>query len=198
MEDWSPAQGGSEESKHLREEALKMFKEQEEQAKAMNGSFDESTAPKKSKKKGAKKVISSKDKKKVEQIGLEPIVREMVYEMDDFGGGFHKPTWRDLLIVTLARMPYDVTVGLWWNGNYMIRRMQGKELSEEEREVLTKRAVGPVVWDTASEEVQRDMVDRELWVSANMAEWEEEQEVKRMSKADQKEYNRMKKKGKLE
>lgn len=198
VEDWSPAQGGSAESKHLREEALIIFKEQEEQAKAMNGTMEETSAvPKNSRKKGTKKV-SSKDKKKVEMIGLEPIVKEMVYAMDDFGGGFHKPTWKDLMIVSLVRFPYDLTLGLAWNANYMLRRMKGKDLSDEERQVLTKRAVGPVVWDTASEEEHKDMVERELWISANMAEWEEEQEVKKLSKAEQKEYYKLKKKGKIE
>ena len=200
VEDWNPAQGGSAESKHLREEALKVFKEQEQQAQLMNGTTGDDSAngtSKNSKKKGTKKV-SNKDKKKVEQIGLEPIIKEMVYAMDDFGGGFHKPTWKDLLIVSLVRFPYDFAIGVAWNANYMIRRMQGKELNDEERQVLTKRAVGPVVWDTASEEEQQEMVQRELWISANMAEWEEEQEIKKLSKAEQKEYYRMKKKGKLE
>lgn len=200
VEDWSPAQGGTAESKHLREEALQVFKEQEAQAQAMNGtSADESSsaAAKNAKKKTTKKV-ASKDKKRVEQMALEPIVKDLVYAMDDFGGGFHKPTWKDLMIVSLVRFPYDFSIGVAWHANYMLRRWQGKELNEEERQVLTKRAVGPVVWDTASEEEQKEMVGRELWISANMAEWEEEQEIKKLSKAEQKEYFRMKKKGKLE
>lgn len=199
VEDWTPAQGGSPESKQLREQALEIFKEQEAQAQAMNGTTTETptSAAKNAKKKGTKKV-SSKDKKKMDQIALEPIVKDLVYEMDDFGGGFHKPTWKDLMIVSLVRFPYDFSIAVIWNANYMVRRWQGKELSEEERQVLTKRAVGPVVWDTASEEDQKDMVARELWISANMAEWEEEQEIKKLSKAEQKEYFRLKKKGKLE
>ena len=199
VEDWSPAQGGTEESRHLREEALKIFKEQEQQAAAMNGEevTNTTTPAKNSKKKGTKKV-SSKDKKKLDQMGLEPIVKDLVYAMDDFGGGFHKPTWKDLFIVTLVRAPYDLAVGFVWYAGYTLNRLQGKELTEEERQVLTRRAVGPVVWDTASEEIQKEMVKRELWTTANMAEWEEEQEIKKLSKAEQKEYYRMKKKGKLE
>ena len=171
VEDWSPAQGGTDESRRLREEALEIFKEQEQQASAMNGEEANNTATpsKSSKKKGTKK-ISSKEKKKLDQIGLEPIVKDLVYEIDDFGGGFHKPTWKDLFIVTLVRAPYDLALGLIWYAGYTINRLQGKELTEEERHVLTKRAVGPVVWDTATEEDQKDMVKRELWVTANMAE----------------------------
>lgn len=198
VEDWSPAQGGSTESKRLHEEALKVFKEQEQQAAVMNGEETSSASQAKNSKKKTTKKVSSKDKKKVEQIALEPIVKKMVYKMDDFGGGFHKPTWKDLFIVTLVRAPYDFTLGLLWNARYMVNRLRGKELTEEERRVLTKRAVGPVVWDTAGEEEQKDMVERELWVSANMADWEEEQEIRKLSKAEQKEYYRMKKKGKVE
>jgi curved DNA-binding protein CbpA len=197
VEDWTPAQGGSPESRQLREQALVTVQEQEQQAAEMNGGGAAFAGAKVPKKKGSKKV-SSKDKKKVEQMALEPIVKDLVYAMDDFGAGFHKPTWRDLVIVTMFRLPYDFAVGLGWNAMYMVRRLQGKELSDEEREVLSRRAVGPIVWDTIAEEERKEMMQRELWISANMGEWEEEQEVKKLTKAEQKEYFKMKKKGKVE
>jgi hypothetical protein len=79
-----------------------------------------------------------------------------------------------------------------------IRRLLKKELSDEERDWLTERAVGPVSWDIASDEGRQAMVKRELWMKDNKLVWKEEQEMQNMSAADQKYYAKLKKKGKLE
>ena len=196
VEDWTPSMGGSPESKQLREEALAILAKKNDGADEI-GSSSHST-PTKSKKKSAVKKVSGKEKKQREQELLKPIVVELVSEMHDFGGGFHKPTWRDLLVVSIAKMPYNIAVGTMWQMKYWIRRLQKKELNEEEKEVLTERAVGPVVWDTASDEERKEMVDRQLWVKENFLDWSEEQEVKTWNAAEQKHYFKMKKKGKLE
>jgi DnaJ family protein C protein 25 len=188
-EDWSPSMGGTAESKHLREEALAILQERaekkDEEPLTTNG---------KASKKGSKKV-SGKEKKRQEQEGLRPIVSELVERMEDFGAGFHKPTWRDLFLVRMAKFPFYLGAGMLWQAKYVIRRLQKKELSDEERSVLTERAVGHVTWDLASSDDREDMIRRELWVLDNLVEWKEEQEVKTMSKADQKYYAKMKKKG---
>ena len=137
--------------------------------------------------------VSGKDKKKLEQESLKPIVRELVTEIRDFGAGFHQPTWKDLFIVKLASFPYHITCAVWWHFKYGIRRLQKKCLNDEERQVLTERAVGNVTWELASAEQQSELVNRELWVLDNLVEWKEEQEVKSWSKADQKFYHKMKK-----
>ena len=113
--------------------------------------------------------------------------------MEDFGAGFHKPTWEDLLIVTLAKLPYKITVGIIWEVKYYMNRLQGKELSDDEKEVLTARAVGPVAWEIASDEARDEMIKRELWIMNNLIEWKEEEEIKNLSAWEQKAIRRAQK-----
>lgn len=195
IEDWNAIQGGSPESKQLREEALSVLAVNET---ALADAAEATPAAGNSKKQKGSKKVSAKDKKRLEQDALVPIIKALVNEMHDFGGGFHKPTWRDLLIVTVARFPFVFGSGLLWNTKYYIRRLLKKELSEDEREVLTERAVGPVCWDTATDEGRQDMIKKELWVLTNLADWNEEQDVKKLTAAEQKLYYKLKKKGKLD
>lgn len=201
VEDWSPRDGGTPESKQLREDALAALMEKEEATENNeNGAATSSTPSKASgkKKSGKKDKLPAKERKRQEQEALQPIVTELVNAMDDFGGGFHKPTYKDLLIVTLVKLPYKIATGLAWQTKYLARRLQKKELSDEEREVLTQRAVGPVTWSASSDEDRVDMVKRELWIKDNFLEWQEEQEIKTLSAAEQKQYYKLKKKGKLD
>lgn len=184
--------GGSTESKQLREEALEILAKENSKKEEKS---DGSTSGKLSKTKSKKDKVSGKEKKQKEQESLKPIVTGLVEHMHDFGAGFHKPTWRDFFIVKVFKFPHYFWTGVWWQTKYVIRRLQKKELNEEERCVLTERAVGHVTWDLASEEEHNAMVERELWIMDNLVEWKEEQEVKTWSKADQKYYAKMKKKG---
>jgi len=188
-EEWSPSQGGSPESKELREHALQLLAERE----AKNATEDADADDKSPGKKKKVKKVSGKEKKKQELEALMPILRELVDEMEDFGGGFHKPTWRDLLIVNLSKLPYRITTGIIWEAGYLMRRFQKKDLTDEEKDVLTERAVGPVAWDIASPETRQEMLKRELWVQDNLVEWKEEEEIKNLSKWEQKEFKKMKK-----
>jgi DnaJ family protein C protein 25 len=205
VEDWSASQGGTPESKQLREEAVKILQEREQKqseeaallaqqtADSSNGGGVASPKPKKAK--GVDKV-SAKEKKRLEQESLLPIVTELVGKIDNFGAGFHKPTWKDLLLVKFAKFPYTLSLGIAWETKYYFHRLQKKELNEEERQVLTERAVGHVSWDLASEEEKATMVKQELWMKDKLAEWIDEQELKNMSKADKKYHAQMKKKEK--
>jgi DnaJ homolog subfamily C member 25 len=201
-EDWSPSQGGSPESKELRDHALAILAEREQLTAANNNNEtttsptlvkaesnvsngDDSKSGKKPKTKGKAK-LSGKEKKKQELDALLPILTELVDEMHDFGAGFHKPSWKDLMIVGVAMLPYKLTVGLVWETKYYWNRIQGKELTDEEKEVLTARHVGPVAWDIASEEARLEMIQRELWVRDNLLAWKEEQEIKNLSSREQK------------
>ena len=204
VEDWTPSQGGSDESKLLREEALEMLQEQEKEengGEITRQDSSNSSPPKSGKKKSgskAKQKVSSKEKKEREQQALRPIITDLVNKIDNFGGGFHKPTWRDLLMVSLARLPLTITSGTIWQTKYWIRRLQKKELNDEEREVLTQRAVGPVTWDISSDEEREELVKRELWIKENLLDYKEEQEIKTLSAAEQKYYWKLKRKGKLD
>lgn len=190
VEDWSPSQGGTAESKQLREQALEQLKQQEKDEMDSESKGDSSKSKKIAK-------LSAREKKKQEMERLQPIVVHLVDEIQDFGAGFHKPTWKDLLIVRMAHWPYYVAVGTAWQTKYYVRRLRGLALNDDEQQVLTERAVGPVAWELASEEDRNGMVKRELWITQNLVDWKEEQEVKTWSKTDQKMYAKMKKKSSL-
>jgi DnaJ family protein C protein 25 len=193
VEDWGPREGGTPESKELRDKAMEILAQQEAEAEQQNANGTDN-ASKKSKK---KQKLTTSEKRKQQQDALRPIVAQLVDDAhDDFGAGFHKPTWKDLLVVKIVKFPYVFGTGLYWNLKYFARRLMKIELSEEERQVLTARAVGDIAWHSASEEERKDWMARDLWITANMIDWEEEQEVKQLSPSEQKRYNRMKKKGK--
>jgi DnaJ homolog subfamily C member 25 len=220
IEDWSPSQGGSNESKDLREHALEILaqQDQEKDAKEKADTSDATTtttttiatssssslSPTKSAKghnnkssgknsnKSAK--LTAKEKKQKQTEDLRPIIQRLAYEIDDFGAGFHKPTWKDLVILKLAKFPYHMSRVSLWQCQYWLRRIQKLPLNDEEKAVLTERAVGHVAWELATEENRKEMLDRELWVLDNLAEYKDEQEFKKLSKGEQKYYKKMMKK----
>jgi len=190
-EEWSPSQGGSPESKELREHALTILAERESETNGTDTTIgEEKSAAAIKKAKGKGKKLTGKEKKKQETESILPILKKLVDEMHDFGGGFHKPTWQDLMIVNLALLPFRILVGIVWEAKYYLNRFQGKELSDEEKEVLTERAVGPVAWDLASDESREEMMKRELWIMNNLVEWKEEEEIKNLSSREQKELRK--------
>lgn len=127
---------------------------------------------------------------------LRPIVVRLVQEEHkDFGGGFHQPTWRDLLITKLAiQWPVQFVKAASWQLGYWGRRLRGIDLSDHEREVLTRRAVGEITWHSLSDEDRADACTQELWISTNLEDWREMQEVKKLGAGYQKKYNRWKRK----
>jgi DnaJ family protein C protein 25 len=193
--EWSPSMGGTPESKQLREEALKILAEEQKAEEDGADAAPAATKGKSKAKKGGKEKLSGKEKKQQEMDNIKPIITQLVSEIKDFGAGFHYPTWRDLMIVRVSKFPITLTVGSIWQLKYLLRRLQKKELNEEERSVLTERAVGNVAWELSDEEGRQVMMKRELWKMENLVQWKEEQELKNMSKADQKYLKMMKKKG---
>jgi len=194
IEDWSPSQGGSPESKELREEALKILAAEK---KGTENAVAPAPAP--VSKKGGKRSskVSGKAKKEMANEELRPIIEKLAYEITDFGAGFHKPTWKDLAILKMAVFPLHFAMGTAWQVKYWIRRIQKLELNEDEKLVLTERAVGHVMWEFSSEDEKSSMVKRELWKLSNLKEWNEEQEFAKLSKSEQKQYKLMKKHEKM-
>eukprot|EP00577_Skeletonema_sp_RCC1716_P011592 CAMPEP_0113397210 /NCGR_PEP_ID=MMETSP0013_2-20120614/14242_1 /TAXON_ID=2843 ORGANISM="Skeletonema costatum, Strain 1716" /NCGR_SAMPLE_ID=MMETSP0013_2 /ASSEMBLY_ACC=CAM_ASM_000158 /LENGTH=433 /DNA_ID=CAMNT_0000281745 /DNA_START=31 /DNA_END=1332 /DNA_ORIENTATION=- /assembly_acc=CAM_ASM_000158 len=192
VEDWSAREGGSTESIEIREKALAILAENRE--KAIEAAQSNGDTPKK-KEKGPR--LTSKEKREKEQVELRPICAKLVNEIDDFGAGFRKPTYKDLLVIKMVKWPYYLgSATLWWS-KYGIRRMRKLELNAEEREVLTKNAVGEVAWAASSDEERATMVTLELWVSDNLVEWREEQDMKRegLSANKRKQIKKLRKKG---
>eukprot|EP00569_Conticribra_weissflogii_P005228 CAMPEP_0171328534 /NCGR_PEP_ID=MMETSP0878-20121228/712_1 /TAXON_ID=67004 /ORGANISM="Thalassiosira weissflogii, Strain CCMP1336" /LENGTH=424 /DNA_ID=CAMNT_0011828391 /DNA_START=109 /DNA_END=1383 /DNA_ORIENTATION=+ len=191
VEDLSPREGGSSESIEIRAKALEILAKKKEDAGASEGEKSNDK-----KKKGPK--LTAKEKREKEQNELRPICIELVNEIDDFGGGFRKPTVHDLLILKMVNWPYHLaTAAVWW-AKYAVRRLKNLELDDEERLVLTKNAVGEVTWAAVSDEEREEMLTLDLWITENLVEFRERQEMKQagVSATMKKKIARMKKRGK--
>jgi curved DNA-binding protein CbpA len=185
VEDLQIHEGGSKQSMDVRREAeeILMKKEEVDNGDVQNG------------KPNSKKIkLTKKELKDMAKEKLKPIIEGIVYNIKDFGAGFHHPTWRDILVVRMVmNWPAAIAQGIAWETRYYYRRLRKFELNDEEKQVLTQRAVGPIYWTAASEEERIDMVGRKLWIPENLVEWKE---IRQMSAGDQKRYIRSKKKNK--
>jgi len=189
-EDWNPSQGGTPESKQLRERALELMNEDNDKKEAANATNGDLADSKKGGKKGMK--LTSKEKKQKMNDELRSYVTKLAYEIEDFGAGFHKPTWKDMAMLKMAKfLSVDFATGVVWQVQYWMRRIQKLPLTEEEKSVLTERAVGHVIWEFASEEEKTKLVSKELWELKNLAEWNEEREFSKLSKSEQKQHKAM-------
>ncbi len=195
MEDLSPREGGSTESIEIREKALAILAEKKKEqggTEETNGSNNGGDKKKKVPK------IKSKEKKEKEWEELRPICIELVNEIDDFGAGFRKPTWQDLLVVRMVKWPYYLTKStLWWT-RFALKRLRNIELNDEEREVLTRNAVGEVTWVAVSDEERDRMLTLELWKDTEaLVEWRKEHEMKiaGLSANRRKQIKKMRKRG---
>ena len=196
VEDLSPREGGSTESIEIRVKALVILaekKKDEEEAKLLNGASSNEK-----KKKGPK--MTGKERKEKEWDEMRPICIGLVNEIDDFGAGFRKPTMQDLLVVKMVKLPYYLTTSILWWSKYAVRRLRKLELNDDEREALTKNAVGEVSWIAVSDEERVKMLTLELWVTDNLVEWREEQEMKLagLSVNKRKQIKKMRKRGSAE
>lgn len=182
VEDLPLRDGGTPESKELRTKALAIIQDKE---KAANG--DSEPTSKQKKKRGK---LTPTEKREKLQSDLRPIVTELVNEITDFGAGYHQPTWKDLFVVRAAKFPVFLLNALLWNVKYTARRLQKIPLSQEEKEVLTLRAVGDVNWLAADEKEKARMLTLELWNADNMAKWEEAREFESLSMTERKRMRR--------
>jgi len=189
VEGLSLRDGGTVESVDIRERALEILAQTEEKEKEDAAAAKANGA----KKKGPK--LTGKEKKLKHQESLRPIVAQLVKEEHkDFGGGFHQPTYRDLLVIKLVKMPFAIVKFILWRTKYAIRRLRGLELNEEERMVLTKTAIGEIGWAAAEKDGElEDLLAAEVWIMENLEKWKDFQEMKTMSKGDQKRIARWKK-----
>lgn len=199
VEDLSPREGGSTESIQIREKALAILAEKREKEKEESGAKEINGAGGVEKKKKGPK-MTGREKREKEWDELRPICVELVNEIDDFGAGFRKPTWQDMLVVKMVKWPYYLASSMLWWAKYGLRRLRGVELSGEERERLTRNAVGEVTWISVSDEEREKMLLLELWNTDNLVEWREEQEMKLagLSKTKMKQIKKMRKRGSAE
>ena len=186
--------GGTVECVEVREKAMEIFaekKNKELQVAGEKGSSPSKNSKSPSKKKGK---AAKKEQKEQEAEELRPIIVELVKEIKDFGAGFHQPTYHDLLITKVFIWPIVLVKATVWQVGYLSRRLRKLELSQEELTVLTRRAMGEVSWASLSDVEQHEATTQELWISSNLEDWRELQEVKKMGTGHQKRYARWKKK----
>jgi len=173
VEDLSPREGGSTESIDIRAKAMAILAEKKEDEKGEKQSNGTSADKKK---KGPR--MTGREKREKEWDELRPVCIELVNEIDDFGAGYRKPTFQDFLAVKMVKWPYYLTTSALWWSRYAFRRLRKLEINDGEREVLTKNAVGEVTWVAVSDDEREKMLTLKLWITDNLVEWREEQEMK--------------------
>jgi len=199
VEDYGRREGGSTESIEVRKKALAILEEYEAaneaeiQAVVSNGSHVHS-AKKTPKKKVVGPKLTKKEKKQNMQEELRKIVRGLVDEIDDFGGGYRKPTWKDMFVVQCLFLPIVICKSVLGFTKFYFRRLKGLPYSDEELEVMTKQAVGNVLWDACTVEEHEQMQTMKLWISKNLIEWKEIKDEQILSPGERKQLNRWKKK----
>jgi len=145
-----------------------------------------------------KEKVTKQEKKKIQKEELKKIVKELVYAIDDFGGGFSKPTYRDAFAVKLAFLPFVIVKTIAWYAKFYSRRVRGFPYNDEELEAMTKQVVGQIAWDACDDEEHEVMKTSSLWVAKNLEDWKEEQEMKFLSAGEKKQMKRLKKKAPME
>jgi len=197
VEDWNVREGGNTQSMEIREKALDILAEQEkQQAEAANNVTNggTTTAPLKPVKKVKTSKLDLKEKKKQSQEELRKIVISLVDEIEDFGAGFHQPTYKDTLLYKLLFLPVSLFRILAWRMQYALRRLRGLSYDDEELLFFAKQIVGDIAWESATEEEHDEWKGMELWKMSNYEQWREDQDVKKLSVGDQKKHARWKKK----
>merc|ERR1719232_326769 len=184
-------EGGTSDVMEIRKEALEILAAKEAaQKENINGASI--NAPKSPRKKSSK--LQNKEKKKQSQDELRKIVIKLVEDIDDFGAGFHKPTYKDAFVYKLILLPVVIVKHASWWIKYLSRRLRKLPYLDEELEFFTKQAIGDVAWEAATEEEQEQWITLDLWIMANYEKWREDQEVKKLSAGWQKKHARWKKK----
>ena len=67
--------------------------------------------------------------KHFENEQLRPsIIEELVFlEIQDFGAGFHQPTWCAILVVKMADWPISIGKEVAWLAKYYLRRLTSSQ-----------------------------------------------------------------------
>lgn len=83
------------------------------------------------------------------------------------------PKWSDTVAVDVFKLPLTLTTYTQWIIKFKVLRM---EYGPEEKDYLTRKAVGlsEAEWASSSEAEKAELVEKELWISDNLAAWEAE------------------------
>ena len=109
-------------------------------------------------------------------------------------GGYAAPTWRGLLPVRLALLPWSVAMFFWWYVRWYWRfSLRGQPYGPDERAYLTRRALGLAQrkFDCVPEEQRADLIARELWKAGQMKKYRKDMEEEYREKVGEKQYKRM-------
>jgi len=191
-ENLGPSAGGGRESAEVRREALAEI--EEEDNRAMEGkSGREKKAAKRMMQAAAAGGGASGERTKAQERLYKLIVKK-VNQIDDFGGGFHKPSLRDLMVVRILKVPLEIYRTLYWKCRISYRRRRKIEYNDDDVLYLTKKAVGVIGWDAETPEQQKIMLTLKLWIPENLERLKEEIELSRMGRGARKQAKRDKKK----
>lgn len=192
VEGLSTREGGTPESLELHEKAMKILKERQGvKPETTNATSNKKSSGAKATTTGGKQKMTKQEKAKKEIEELTPIVKELVNEMKDFGGGYHQPTWKDLMIVQMVKIPIEFYNFIMWEVNFQYRRYKRVEMTAEEKEVLTIRAIGNTMWLGCSEEERKEINELKVWEHPEkLEEFREQREFRQLSMTEQKKHKK--------
>ena len=115
----------------------------------------------------------------------------------DVKGGYKKLVWHELIIVRFFCSPYTIPRWFFALLSYTLRLLRNTP-TEDDKIYWTKGALKmkDTQWEQLDDEDKEEYVSKELWISANMAKHQKEQQEEYMKSnpAQMKRYLRWKKK----
>lgn len=136
----NPKQGGTKQTQEIYLRAVELYSNHMKEAKANGIKYTE-------------KVKMIKDPLFVNFI--DQVIAEVKIE-----GGYRKPVLTDLFAYQLAIFPFTF---FQWARKYHRRYISEEPLSEQDKEEMTREAVGAAVWASLTPKQQQDKVAAELW-----------------------------------
>ena len=141
---------------------------------------------------GGKKGNKGKQKEAMAKFMKEEV--EALVSQYKVEGGYAAPTWRGLLPVRIALLPWSVLKFFWWYVRWFwLFTVRKQAYGPDERAYLTRRALGLArrKWDCVPADDRADLVARELWKPGGMARYHKHQEEEYRAKVGEKKYKQM-------
>lgn len=130
----------------------------------------------------------------------EAIIRQVIEENLEIGGGFAKPNIKNTLWVQIFRSPITLYNYLYWYSRWVyLFDIKGEPYGEDEKiYLMSKHMQMSEEQLTMSEDVD-SMLKQELWIKEKFTEWKKKRELEMMKKMSEKpsykRYRRYLKKG---
>jgi DnaJ family protein C protein 25 len=109
----------------------------------------------------------------------ERILRNIIEEKMDIRGGYSKPSYRDILWVQLAFLPYNIGLYIFWYFKWIWKFNINKEpFGDEEILYIIRKnmKLSQLQWDALSEDEIQEFLDEELWIKDKFVVWKQKKD----------------------